>query len=387
MANKIIIKPSPDELIAYIHLALTPNVGPKIFQLLADKGIQATEIYNCSADQLTSLKLSKKIIKHILAHPPSNPCKDAEQALNWAQQSNNHLITCHHKHYPQRLTQIASAPPILMVMGELVSLDLPQIAIVGSRYPSLSGQSQAFEFAQSLVESGFVITSGLARGIDAFAHKGALQAGGKTIAVMGTGLSQIYPKQNQRLAAEIAEQGAVVSEFPLRAKAMPGHFPRRNRIVSGLSMGTLVVEATIKSGSLITARQALEQNREVFAIPGPINNPQKSGCHYLIRQGASLIETPDQIVQELSLMHPRQQPVNRISTHANKQSIETLPNNVLDQLKPEQYKILKAVDYQGVNLDDLVTRTQYSVAEISAHLMDLELRGLIRQDQGAYFRL
>jgi DNA processing protein len=387
MANKIIIKHSPDELTAYIHLALTPNVGPKIFQLLAEIGIQAGEIYKCSADQLTSLKLSKKSIKHILAYPPSNPSKDAEQALNWAQPANNHLITCYHKHYPQRLMQITSAPPILMVMGELACLDLPQIAIVGSRYPSLSGQSQAFEFAQSLVESGFVITSGLARGIDAFAHKGALQAGGKTIAVMGTGLSQIYPKQNQRLAAEIAEQGAVVSEFPLRAKAMPGHFPRRNRIVSGLSMGTLVVEATIKSGSLITARQALEQNREVFAIPGPINNPQKSGCHYLIRQGASLIETPDQIVQELSLMHPRQQPVNRISADANKLSVETLPNNVLDQLKPEQYKILKAVDYQGVNLDDLVMRTQYSVAEISVHLMDLELSGLIRQDQGAYFRL
>lgn len=383
MANKI-IKHSPDELTAYIHLALTPGVGPKTFQLLAHKGIQAAEIYKCSADQLTSLKLPLKSIKHILAHPPSNPCKDAEQALNWAQQTNNHLITRYHKHYPQRLMQIASAPPILMVMGELACLDLPQIAIVGSRYPSLSGQAQAFEFAQSLVESGFVITSGLARGIDAFAHKGALQAGGKTIAVMGTGLSQIYPKQNQRLAAEIAEQGAVVSEFPLRAKAMPGHFPRRNRIVSGLSMGTLVVEATVKSGSLITARQALEQNREVFAIPGPINNPQKSGCHYLIRQGASLIETPDQIVQELSLMHP---PVDRISTHAKKPLVETLPNNVLDQLKPEQYKILKAVDYQGVNLDDLVMRTQYSVAEISAHLMDLELSGLIRQDQGAYFRL
>jgi DNA processing protein len=387
MANKIIIKYSPDELNAYIHLALTPNIGPKAFQFLAQQGILATEVYTFSEEQLISLKLSKKSVKHITAHPPSNPCKDAEHALTWALQTNNHLITPCHKHYPKRLAQIATAPPILMVKGELACLDLPQVAIVGSRYPSSSGQSQAFEFAQSLAESGFVITSGLARGVDAFAHKGALQAGGKTIAVLGTGLSEIYPKQNKRLATEIAEQGAVVSEFPLRAKAMPGHFPRRNRIVSGLSMGTLVVEATIKSGSLITARQALEQNREVFAIPGPVNNPQKSGCHFLIRQGACLIESPDQIVEEFSLMHEPQWPINRSSISPIKPLLKASDNQALEQLNPQQYNILKAVDYQGVNLDGLVVKTHCSVSEISAHLMDLELSGLIRQEQGTYFRL
>jgi DNA processing protein len=387
MSNNISINHSPDELNAYIHLALTPNIGPKAFQFLAQQGIQALEVYQLSEEQLIMLKLPKKSVKHIIAYPPSNPCKDVEHALNWATQPNNHLITPYHNYYPKRLIQIATAPPILMVNGDLACLGLPQIAIVGSRYPSSSGQSQAFEFAQSLAESGFVITSGLARGIDAFAHKGALQAGGKTIAVLGTGLSEIYPKQNKRLANEIAEQGAVVSEFPLRAKAMPGHFPRRNRIVSGLSMGTLVVEATIKSGSLITARQALEQNREVFAIPGPVNNPQKTGCHFLIREGACLIETPDQIVEELSLIHEPQWSDNQRSIHAKKLPLAALDNHVLEQLKPEQYNILKAVDYQGVNLDGLVVKTQCSVAEISAHLMDLELSGLIRQDQGMYFRL
>jgi DNA processing protein len=372
--------------LASINLALTPNIGPKTFQALVEQTTQVSDIYQFSREQLLRLKVPKKSIDHMISHPPSNPCKDVEQALNWAQTPKHNLLTQLHEHYPEQLKQIATAPPLLMVKGDVACLSLPQVAIVGSRYPTSAGQGQAFEFAHALSEFGFVITSGLARGVDAFAHRGALSGDGKTVAVLGSGLNQIYPKQNNPLAEEIADHGAVISEFPLRAKSLPGHFPRRNRIVSGLSLGTLVIEATIKSGSLITARQALEQNREVFALPGPINNPLKAGCHYLIRQGACLIETPEQIVQELSLISG-----HVISSHLNVSSDllgvnDSLINPERDQLQPEQYSILTAVDYEGISLDNLVDKTQGTVSHISAHLMDLELLGFIRQEQGLYFR-
>jgi len=367
--------------LAWICLALTPNVGPKTIQKIQGQGITPDKLFQLSKDQLEALKLNNKSIQHILSYPPSNPSKECEQVLQWAEQSNQNLITPSDQTYPERLKQISTAPPLLMVHGEIACLSLPQIAIVGSRYPTASGQTQAFEFAHALANEGMVITSGLARGIDGFAHKGALQAGGKTIAVLGTGLLEIYPKQHKRLADEISEQGAVISEFPLHTKGLPGHFPRRNRIVSGLSLGTLVVEATLKSGSLITARQALEQNREVFAIPGPISNPQKAGCHYLIRQGATLVEQPEHIFQELSLLWDISLSSNACDTR------QESPSPLLDQLEPEQYHVLKAVDYEGLNLDELVIKTKLEVAKISVMLMELELTGLIRQEQGVYSRI
>jgi DNA processing protein len=369
-----------DQILAWVCLALTPNVGPKTIQKLREQNLSPKQVFSLSQDQLEQLKLDKKSIKHIISNPLYKPAKAVEDALQWASHDQHHLITLGHDSYPDRLKQISTAPPLLMVMGDIECLSLPQLAIVGSRYPTASGQSQAFEFAQSLTELGLVITSGLARGIDGFAHKGALQGGGKTIAVLGTGLNEIYPKQHKRLAEEIAQQGAVISEFPLHAKGLPGHFPRRNRIVSGLSLGTLVVEATLKSGSLITARQALEQNREVFAIPGPISNPQKSGCHYLIRQGASLVEFPEQIVQELSYI------CEPAVTVINNESLRRVFTNELPELPVEQFKLLNSMDYEGMNLDDLVGKTCLSVAELSVMLMDLELSGLIRQEQGMYCR-
>ena len=368
-----------EQSLAWLSLSLTPNIGPKTIQKLIEQSIKPEQIYGFTKDQLEQLKLDKKSIKHILNNPPNKPSKDVEAALLWAESPDHYLLTLNNESYPERLKQIATAPPLLMVRGDIECLSLPQLAMVGSRYPTSSGQSHAFEFAQALAELGLVITSGMARGIDGFAHKGALQAGGKTVAVLGTGLSEIYPKQHIRLADEIAQQGAVVSEFPLRAKGLPGHFPRRNRIVSGLSLGTLVVEATLKSGSLITARQALEQNREVFAIPGPISNPQKSGCHYLIRQGASLVETPEQIVNELAFICDSTQPRNPFA-----EDIES--NASLPDLPPEQFKLLTALDYQGMNLDDLIQKTQMAVSDVSVMLMDLELSGLVQQDQGLYSR-
>ena len=210
------------------------------------------------------------------------------------------------------------------------------------------------------------------RGIDACAHKGALHSGGATLAVLGSGLNHIYPKQNHQLSEDIIHRGALISEFSLSSKPHPGHFPRRNRIVSGLSLGTLVIEATLKSGSLITARQALEQNREVFAIPGAISNPQKAGCHHLIRQGATLVESAQQIVEEISWQ-----------VEVKKASVANVKSEPVSQ-DPTQQKLLKALDYDGANLDEIVTRTQLPVAELNVMLMELELSGVVRQVQGDY---
>ncbi len=358
--------------LAQLSLALVPGIGPKTFQKILLCELSAEQIYLLEADDFKKLGISKKSIEHIKAHPPNLPSRELEACLDWAQHKNHHVVLLSDEHYPHALRQINTAPPFLMVKGNLDVLALPQLAVVGSRYPTAAGQQQAYEFSQALANMGLVITSGLAKGIDACAHNGALSVGAKTIAVMGTGMDHIYPSQHCELSEKIIEQGALISEFPLHSKAMPGHFPRRNRIVSGLSLGTLVVEATLKSGSLITARQALEQNREVFAIPGPLQNPQKSGCHHLIRQGAILVENPMQIVDELKFIQSKQQ------THSIK-AAEKYRN-----LSNEQSRLAKVMDYEGASLDELIHRSNMPVAQLNVLLMDMELSGLIRQEHGEY---
>lgn len=365
----------------WVHLALVKGMGPKTCQHILNQGLSAQQIYEMDHQALRDLNIPNNVADTIIKHPPSNPSVDAEQALSWCQQPHHHLLTWHHDFYPQRLKHIAAPPPLLMVRGRPDYLSLPQIALVGSRYPTQAGQTQAFEFAESLADMGFVVTSGLARGVDSFAHKGALQSGGATIAVLGTGLNQIYPKQNKRLADEISEKGAVISEFSLSSVAQAGHFPRRNRIVSGLSLGVLVVEATLKSGSLITARQALEQNREVMALPGSLANPQKAGCHYLIRQGAQLIETAEQILETFGAQVIPNKPVIRVKGAAGGS------NDLPEGIEPEQASILKKLDYDGMAIDELAARTQVPIHELTVTLMDLELSGLIRQEQGLFARV
>ncbi len=357
---------------AWLNLCLVPGIGPKTMSAIQEANLSALNVYELDGKQLAALGINKKSVAHLQLYPPNSPSKEVEETLKWAVNSEHYLLTLHDPLYPQRLKQIATAPPLLMVKGKVDVLQYEQLAIVGSRHPTQAGIQQAYEFAEQLTNMGLTITSGLAMGIDASAHSGALQAGGVTIAVLGSGLNQIYPKQNQRLSQDICERGAIISEFGLNATANPGHFPRRNRIVSGLSMGTLVIEATLKSGSLITARQALEQNREVFAIPGPVNNPQKTGCHHLIRQGATLIESVEQIAQELRWQHEVQHPK------------QAKPNKVQANMSPTEQTIIKALDYEGANLDELVRRTGLSVAEINVILMGLELSGVVRQEQGDY---
>lgn len=290
--------------------------------------------------------------------------------------------------YPRLLREIPRPPPLLFVRGQPACLSLPQLAIVGSRNPSGGGSENAERFAHYLAERGFAITSGLALGIDAAAHRGALRAGGKTIAVMGTGIDLIYPSRHRQLAQEIiASGGALVSEFPLGTSSHASNFPQRNRIISGLSGGTLVVEAAVKSGSLITASYALQHDREVFAIPGSIHNPLARGCHQLIRQGATLVETAQDIVDQLAgLLSYKRQEVRSVKTLQSELFDEPVDSGTEPVLSADEQSLLQALGYDPLPVDILAERTGLDVGNLSAQLIGLEIKGLIQQVGACYQR-
>lgn len=289
-----------------------------------------------------------------------------------------HSISYQDVLYPEQLKQIYDPPLILFVQGYKNILTQAQLAIVGSRKATASGRETAVHFAQQLSEAGLIITSGLALGIDGAAHQGALKAKLPTIAVVATGLDIVYPARHKMLAQSILEYGgAIISEFLPNTPARAGHFPKRNRLISGLSLGVLLVEAEIKSGSLITARLALEQNREVFAIPSSIYNPMAAGCHYLIKQGAQLVENVDDIIGQLDFI--------RKPTHTN--------NNEEDKFKKIEHQdlfldpLLASVGYEVTPVDIVVSRSQLSIDEVLTRLTMLELRGLVSSVPGGYLRL
>jgi DNA processing protein len=281
--------------------------------------------------------------------------------------------------YPASLKQISGAPPILYVRGNTDCLHLPQIAIVGSRRMSRAGEANACQWGRYLALAGFTITSGLALGVDGAAHRGALEAtggdnAGRTVAVMATGIDGIYPRRHIRLAEQIiAENGALVTEFPPGSQPLAARFPQRNRIISGLSLGVLVVEAAVKSGSLITARSALEQGREVFAIPGSIHNPQSKGCHLLIKQGATLVETAQDIVTELA------GPLAGLRDSASDAKDPTA------QLSRDEAKLLACLGFDPLPIDGL--DAGFPAAKLAQMLVGFELQGLIANDNGFYYRL
>ncbi|MEY3288299.1 MAG: DNA-protecting protein DprA [Pseudomonadota bacterium] len=291
--------------------------------------------------------------------------------ISWLEQKNNLVITFNDANYPSQLKEIADPPPLLFVRGNPDLLALPQIAIVGSRNPSSLGEETAFNFAKTLCRHGFVITSGLALGIDAASHRGALNAHGFTIAVAGTGLDRVYPARHKDLATEIVTTGAMISEFPLGTTAKANHFPRRNRIISGLCQGLLVVEAAKQSGSLITARMALEQNREVFAIPGSIHNPLARGCNALIRNGAKLVETTQDILEELNQYY---QPDEKLLSFTMQSTLDL-----------EQETLLNRVMFSPTSIDTLVESTGESVEIISSMLLILELQGYLEATAGGCY--
>ena len=295
---------------------------------------------------------------------PDEAALDAD--LRWLEASGAALISCLDPTYPSLLAHTDGAPPALFVLGSVEALGLPQLAIVGSRNPTASGRRNARHFATEAARTGLAVTSGLAVGVDAASHAGALDVGGVTIAVLGTGLDTVYPVANEALAARVRAQGALVSEFPPRTAPAARNFPRRNRIISGLSRGTLVVEATLRSGSLITARYAAEQGREVFAIPGSIHSPQSRGCHKLIRDGAQLVEGLADVLSELKIPLPEQWVRSSIRTRATSEPLDK-----------EYEMLLDALGFEPATLDELIGRTGLSSESVASMLLILELDGCV----------
>ncbi len=281
------------------------------------------------------------------------------------------------EHFPALLAEISEPPPLLFCRGDIAALLPPQIAIVGSRNASPAGLATARAFAADLAAAGFVITSGMALGIDAMAHEGALAAGGRTVAVLGCGADQIYPRRHARLAADIRAQGCIVSEFLPGTPPLAPHFPLRNRIISGLSLGVLVVEAAPDSGSLITARFAAEQGREVFAIPGSIHSPLARGCHQLIREGATLIETSAQLVDALS---------HFAILRTDGEVVARGPARPVVALSPAEQRVMAALSPAGNGIDDLVLRSGMPAATVGALLTGLAMRGQVHSLAGGLWQ-
>jgi len=362
----------------WLALLRVPGLQPEQYHLLLN--IFGTPDKALGASHGSLLKIG---LKDDTARAIQKPPSTAIQAdLEWLQNEQHHIISFHDGRYPELLKTIPAPPPVLFVRGDPDFLQLPQLAMVGSRTPTASGRKTATEFARHLSRSGITICSGLARGIDAACHHGALQGIAGTVALVAHGLDIVYPAAHRQLADEISSNGAIVSEHPLGTQPLKGYFPRRNRIISGLSLGTLVVEAALRSGSLITARHALEQGREVFAIPGSIHNPLARGCHQLIRQGAKLVETADDILEELSPLLPAELPVQQepgVQTHAE--------NQFSQALDPDHQKLLKCLAYEPVPIDELVNRSGFAAAEVASMLLILELEGCVVSESGLYTRV
>ena len=362
----------PDQLSSFLKLNHIFGLGRVSLQRLGRHfNGDFSHIFEASSAELRSVGLNTQQINQINQPDISR----LERDLKWAEQINNHLITYCDSHYPRLLRETVDFPPLLYASGNIDLLDSPQIAIVGSRDCSPGGAKTAFNFAAYLSNAGLTITSGMALGIDSQAHLGALAGSGHTIAVTGTGLDRIYPSQNKQLAYDIHEKGLLLSELPLGTKPHRDNFPRRNRIISGLSVATLVVEASNRSGSLITAHQAVEQGREVFAVPGSIHNPQARGCHQLIRSGAQLVEQAADIVEELSSL---------LGFIAETQP-QPQQKNKATQLDQDTQKLLNVIGFDPVTADELVERSGLTIDKLSSMLVLLELNDFIQSAPGGYY--
>lgn len=394
-------------LIAELILLRVPQFGPAAYWALHEHFGNAENILNADLNECrgairkTSVE-TLLVLQNCFHSKQSHPIiEQAESDLNYLRENKMEAIAFDDERYPVLLKTTHNPPPVLFVQGELKNLYLPQLAIVGSRNPSPSGRDNALHFAQQLAAMGFVITSGLALGVDAAAHQGALKSLnlsgiGSTLAVMGTGIDQTYPRSHQTLRQQILDNnGTVVTEFSPGVGPQASHFPRRNRIIRGMSLGVLVVEAAIKSGSLITARYALQQNREVFAIPGSIHNPLSRGCHALLREGASLVESIDDMREplngllefkwrELSASQAEQKNKNTVNNDRNKN--QNLNLNI-QNLSADEEQVYEQVDFDLSQIDVLEQRTQLAPGSLLSALMSLELKGLIVQSAGAYQRV
>jgi DNA processing protein len=359
------------DIVYWLMLLKAPHLGVKTFYKALKHFESPQQVFEASHEQRKQLGLFRKETLTYLQQAD----KSLMQAdIDWAKNEHCHILTLIDEKYPKQLKTISDPPPLLYVRGNIDCLSRPQLAIVGSRNPTSGGEDSAYTFAFELSKLGMVITSGMASGIDAKAHIGALEAGAQTIAVCGTGLDRIYPAKHKSLAHQISMCGALISEFPIGTSPMASNFPRRNRVISGLSLGTLVVEASIKSGTMITAKLAAEQGREVFAMPSSIHNPLSKGCHQLIKQGAKLTDDIEDILSELP---------------------KGLGLSVLLKKKPTYVKsvdktdsmLLKCLSYDAVTVDKLVEKTNLSPQIITQALLLLELENKVAKITGSGYVL
>ncbi len=355
----------------WIALRLVRGVGNVTYRQLLDRFTSPREILRTSPALLTEAGISARIAQGIAAF---DQWKEVEAELEHLTRLNARLTIQTDAEYPERLRQIHDPPPFLYIRGRFVPQDDLAIAIVGARTASTYGRKMARELAHELAGCGVCVVSGLARGIDSEAHQASLEAGGRTIAVLGSGLDVMYPREHIALAERIAESGAVVSEFSFGSRPEAGNFPYRNRVISGLSLGTVVVEATEKSGSLITAQCALDQNREVFAVPGPVTASRSRGPHRLIKDGAKLVESIDDILSEIA---PALAWTDR--AEKNETSAPVVP------LEPDEERVFQLFPEEAVHVDTLITGSGLEPARVLEVLLGLELKGTVTQLPGMYF--
>jgi DNA processing protein len=345
-------------------------VGPRTRRALLERFGSARAVLAAAAGQLEAVPgVGPKLSRRILAAADEI---DVEGEMALCQAHGIAILTEAHQQYPRLLREIHDPPGVLFVRGELDPGDGLAVAIVGTRHGTRYGLRQAERLAESLARAGLTIVSGLARGIDAAAHRGAMAAGGRTIAVLASGLLNVYPPEHDKLAEDVAAQGALLSEAPCRAVPVSGAFPQRNRIISGLSLGAVIVEAGDRSGALITARHAMEQGREVFAVPGRVDDRTARGCHRLIRDGAKLVETADDVLEELG-------PLVEATPRADGQLVRHPAELKLNDL---EQKVLSAVGTESTSVDRIVTETGLAVAQVLSTISVLEMRRLVRRLSG-----
>ena len=356
------MRPDPG-LTAWIRLSLTDGLGPATFRKLLSAFGLPDQILGASHANLS------RFVPTAMAQQILQETREAQIAatLDWAGHDGNTILTLADEAYPRLLLEIADPPPLLYLRGQTALLEKSGLAIVGSRNASPQGLANAEGFARAFSDTGLTIISGLALGVDAAAHRGGLSGSGSTIAVLGTGADSLYPASNRKLGEEIANRGLLVSEFPVGTPPVAANFPRRNRLISGLARGCLVVEAAVSSGSLITARQAGEQGREVFAIPGSIHSPLSRGCHLLIKQGAKLVESAADVLEELGAEKP-------------------IMSGSIPKQSGVDNELLLHMGYDICTLDALVSRSRLTVDAVSAMLLNLELEGKIASLPGGRFQ-
>lgn len=369
----------------WLRLHLTQEVGSITFARLLKYFGNIDDILAATQGQLQSVpRIGAKTASRIVA---SRDSIDVDDELALAEQLGVQIVTLESEDYPKLLRQIHDPPAVLYVKGDLTRADHLAIAVVGARNCSIYGQEQASRLSHLLAGAGFTIVSGLARGIDTAAHRGALAGKGRTIAVQGCGLAKVFPPENKDLASRIGENGAVVSELPLRFEPLSGNFHARNRIISGLSLGCIVIEAGRGSGALITAAQAVEQNREVMAVPGRIDSPLSIGAHRLIRDGAKLVGTIEDVLDALghigAIIHDH---TSESAEQTTREVEPTLFDASQLKLTDIESAVLACLDHEAIHLDEIITRTELPAGRASAALTSLQLKGAVKQLPGSFYQ-